>query len=235
MYKCLALLRRFQDFLYRRAVASCCRALWCCCSCPCLPDIPDDNDIDNVREDTKQQSARVSAAENMEGGLEAGSMRTIAFSAPAHGGIPAQAKTEVAQPSTPCDPREAFFIAPRRPDRPCRKTTGNSGSTGDSSSSLDSSGTAEGSASRTEEKEEHNVRKRGVCMIAHAIVIVPLTSRPYNAGTEQHNGVFWPAHAAFLEDGTALLLCCSIIVTNGLLCFYMPSRKLPWVHCRYPG
>lgn len=26
-----------QDLLYRRAVASCCRAIWCCCCSPCLP------------------------------------------------------------------------------------------------------------------------------------------------------------------------------------------------------
>lgn len=155
--------RRFQDFLYRRAVASCCRALWCCCLCPCLPGLLNDNDTDIARfgEDELpiKYSARVSAAEQMEDGVGASSMRTTSSTAPANG-TPARSTPDVVPLSTPSAPREAFSIAPMRPARPCRKTHGNPCSTGDSAMSMESRGNSGGSARRMEDKKESNVSPR---------------------------------------------------------------------------
>ncbi|CAM9578978.1 unnamed protein product [Ectocarpus fasciculatus] len=129
-----------QDFLYRRAVASCCRALWCCCFSPCYHDDHDD-DGDAGADQARQPNSVVESppashdlndvalvADEMEKGTAAGPASTPTPNPPSPviSGTTTTAvvkKTSVAAFATPRhDLRQGqLVLAPARPARPARK------------------------------------------------------------------------------------------------------------------
>ncbi|CAM9099024.1 unnamed protein product, partial [Hapterophycus canaliculatus] len=130
-----------QDFFYRRAVGSCCRALWCCCFGPCYRDEDGDESDDSeagiacqtsgAAEDSRESSiVDFNPADEMEKGaavgpgLETGTS-TAAAPAPYVHETPPRAKrtTPPGEYATPEHDmgQERSSLAPSRPARPSRK------------------------------------------------------------------------------------------------------------------
>ncbi|CBJ25684.1 hypothetical protein Esi_0008_0104 [Ectocarpus siliculosus] len=128
-----------QDFLYRRAVASCCRALWCCCFSPCYGNDDGDDEADQASQpNSVLDSPRASnglndvalVADEMEKGtaVEPASTPTPNPPSPVISETPAKAvvkKTSMAAFATPRhDLRQGqLALAPARPARPSRKVS----------------------------------------------------------------------------------------------------------------
>ena len=147
-----------QDFMYRRAVASCCRALWCCCFKPCYrhdEDGEDDgsNDVDDAdrtrQTDDAEQGSSVSVlnsftdvdlADEMEKGVSVAVVTTVP---PAVSETPPRTprKSMAALYATPHHGvrQDRPWLAPARPARPDRgastgrHTSGRSGAAGSGS------------------------------------------------------------------------------------------------------
>lgn len=121
-----------QDFLYRKAVASCCRALWCCCSGPCCSKYDFDDELDASTDKVshvahKQDEAGSSSTnsidlvERMEQGTGVG-IGTVITSPPPLEATPARSTKKWVVPClAPSVPRRPQGLAPRRPARPTRK------------------------------------------------------------------------------------------------------------------
>ncbi|CAM9268678.1 unnamed protein product, partial [Ectocarpus sp. 13 AM-2016] len=128
-----------QDFLYRRAVASCCRALWCCCFRPCYGNDDSDDEADQARQPnsvverppaSKGLNDVALVADEMEKGsaVEPASTPTPNPPSPVICETPAKAvvkKTSMAAFATPRhDLRQGqLALAPARPARPSRKVS----------------------------------------------------------------------------------------------------------------
>lgn len=116
--------------MYRKAVASCCRALWCCCSGPCCSkyDFEDEQDaskgVNHVAH--KQDKAGSSSAnsidlvQRMEQGTEVGT--GAAASPPLLEATPTTSARKWTVPClTPSISGRLQGLTPRRPARPARK------------------------------------------------------------------------------------------------------------------
>ncbi|CAM9141205.1 unnamed protein product [Scytosiphon promiscuus] len=131
-----------QDFFYRRAVGSCCRALWCCCFGPCYRDESDDGSDDEEADATRQtnDAAQNSSGQNslvdfdpadeMENGAavgpvpQTGSTTPVTLPPVVHQTPPrALRKTSLVEYATPEHDtgQERSSLAPSRPARPSRK------------------------------------------------------------------------------------------------------------------
>lgn len=119
-----------QDFLYRKVVASCCRALWCCCSGPCCRkyDFDDDQDVssDDVSHVAHAQDEAGSSSANsiyLADSMEQGrGVRAVAAatSCAREATSTGSARKWTVPCVTPSVPRRLQGLAPRRPARPSR-------------------------------------------------------------------------------------------------------------------
>ncbi|CAB1114800.1 unnamed protein product [Ectocarpus sp. CCAP 1310/34] len=128
-----------QDFLYRRAVASCCRALWCCCFRPCYGNDHGNDEADQARQPnsvverplaSKDLNDVALVADEMEKGtaVEPASTPPPNPSSPVICETPAKAvvkKTSMAAFATPRHNlrQGQLALAPARPARPSRKVS----------------------------------------------------------------------------------------------------------------
>lgn len=130
--------------MYRRAVASCCRALWCCCFGPCYrhEDGKDDDggdlDVDRTRqsEDAAQGSSGLNTFTDVDlaDKMEKGAGMTVATSSPLVRETPPRTtrKSMAALYATPYHSsarKDRSSLVPARPARPDRKacTAGHTG------------------------------------------------------------------------------------------------------------